>query len=270
MNDKIFDYLAGDKHYIYTTLQKLLNTAWNNKKDKSKNEIELFGITFALRKNSNNLIFWATSKKNIFKIAESLNLSFKDRFYVYTNRSDQNFKHLIGPKKILQSRINTILDTTWEQQKDKSTNTLIIEGLTFYKEKRKWKTTMLDIYPLAEFLDTEYYEFELFHLNKDHEIEITRLSDLFKYLVGRPDTLAKKLNGILDAAWLAKEDKAMNILNIGGIQFFKRLKGNQPAWAMKFTIKNIIKLAKLLDADHKIITGIKDFHALKKLIETPN
>ncbi|MFH1541905.1 MAG: hypothetical protein ABIE84_02305 [bacterium] len=63
-NEKIIAEIADN-------LNKMLNKAWEEKEDKSKNELEYEGVTFFRRKLGDRQI-WATDKENFLAVANIL------------------------------------------------------------------------------------------------------------------------------------------------------------------------------------------------------
>ncbi|MFC1483013.1 hypothetical protein ACFL56_02015 [Candidatus Margulisiibacteriota bacterium] len=243
------------KNYIHIhDLNEKLDLLWQQKKDKSKNEIICNEIAYYIRKNKTHII-WTTKKQNAPHIAiKEFNSQFfdftipplKDNEIGFAN-SNKLFNRIHGSSHKFIKILDEELNKAWDQKINKSENILQIDNITYYICKNHdhymWATDIKNAHKLAEKLNTRYFEFDLFE-NTVNEVLISRNDSKFQNIKGNSRKYAEKLSEILFEKWDKKTDKTKNELEYKNIAFCIRRKGGRLIWATD--ISNLPAVATLL------------------------
>ncbi|MFH1541907.1 MAG: hypothetical protein ABIE84_02315 [bacterium] len=78
-NDPTFGFIGGGQQLNAKFLKNQLNKVWEEKADKSTNELEYNGVIFFRRKSGLRHI-WATDKENVAAVAGILGKSIKEKY----------------------------------------------------------------------------------------------------------------------------------------------------------------------------------------------
>ncbi|MFH1541906.1 MAG: hypothetical protein ABIE84_02310 [bacterium] len=239
-NDPTFGFIGGGQPLNARFLNEQLNKAWEEKEDKSANELEYNGVIFFRRKSGSRHI-WATDKENVEAVAKILQqgyfpfeISPLADHEMGVTQNDPIFGFIGGRQQNNANFLKKLLNKAWEEKADKSTNELEYNGVIFFRRKAGprpiWATDKKNVEAVAKILQQGYFPFEISPL-ADHEMGVTVNDPTFGFIGGRQQNNSKSLNEQLNKAWEEKEDKSANELEYNGVIFFRRKSGSNYIWA---------------------------------------